>query len=75
MVDQKYLLAPHLYKEKRTNLTDDAVPTIFEHTTVGKPRLSSEARSRKRRRIEVSNFQHVIGVGLLIYSHNNHWSV
>ena len=55
VVHQKYILAPHLYKEKKINLTDDAVPTIFEHTTVEKPRLSSEARTRKRRRIEVSN--------------------
>ena len=29
MVDQKYILAPHLYKEKKINLTDDAVPTLF----------------------------------------------
>ena len=67
MVDQKYILAPHLYKEKKINLTDDAVPTIFEQTTVEKPRLSSEARSRKRRPKEVSNFHHVIGV---LDSHN-----
>ena len=47
VVDQNYLVAPHLYKEKRTNLTDDAVPTIFEHTTVGKPKLSSEEEPEK----------------------------